>query len=149
MKEFLFNLIRKHKYEISVYTADIFERRCQEEIIRSDEDNSSFVYLEFDFEELRKEIPEEDRFILFWETFLNAIGSSRRASDVIGFLENDAGIGMLLLDSKMDGWNRVRGRIEQKAEVLGFAKMHEVLENLVRPILYPTSIQNQMAETAG
>ena len=51
-------MIRKHKYSISIYTEEIFERRCQEEIIRSDEDNSSFVYLEFDFESLKKERQE-------------------------------------------------------------------------------------------
>ena len=50
MKEYLFNLIKKHQYNISIYTEDIFERRCQEEIIRSDEDNSSFLYIELDFE---------------------------------------------------------------------------------------------------
>ena len=70
MKELLYNLIRKHKYNISIYTEEIFERRCQEEIIRSDEDNSSFVYLEFDFEALRKEMPDEGEFNQFWNSFL-------------------------------------------------------------------------------
>ena len=65
MKELLYNLIRKHKYNISIYTEEIFERRCQEEIIRSDEDDSSFVYLEFDFEALKKELPDEGDFTQF------------------------------------------------------------------------------------
>ena len=54
MKQELFKLIRKHHLNISIYTAEIFERRCQEEIIRSDEDQSSFIYLEFEFDEIKK-----------------------------------------------------------------------------------------------
>ena len=57
MKQELFKLIRKHHFNISIYTSEIFERRCQEEIIRSDEDKSSFVYIEFDFSSIRKILP--------------------------------------------------------------------------------------------
>ena len=72
MKELLYNLIRKHKYSISIYTEEIFERRCQEEIIRSDEDNSSFVYLEFDFESLKKELPDMP-VVMYDERFTSTI----------------------------------------------------------------------------
>ena len=68
MKEDLFNLIKKHQYNISIYTEDIFERRCQEEIIRSDEDNSSFVYIEFDFESIDKILGNETNSQHFWNT---------------------------------------------------------------------------------
>lgn len=149
MKEFLYNLIRKHKYEISIYTAEIFERRCQEEIIRSDEDNSSFVYLEFDFNGLRKLIPNEENYNTFWDITFAALNKGRRVSDIVGFLENDSGIGMLLLDSKLDGWNRVRGRIQQMANVRGFPDMDKILDAMVKPILYPTCIQNLAQATAS
>ena len=66
MKQELFKLIRKHHFNISIYTEEIFERRCQEEIIRSDEDQSSFVYLEFDFGAIRKILQSEDANIQFW-----------------------------------------------------------------------------------
>ena len=141
MKEQLFNLIRKHKYNISIYTEEIFERRCQEEIIRSDEDNSSFVYLEFDFEILQKEMPDIDTQLQFWDVFFAALNNSSRGSDIIGFLEHESGIGMLLLDSKLDGWNRVKGRIEQKGSVLGFPGVKDILDKTIRPILYPACIQ--------
>ena len=143
MKTFLFNLIRKRKYDISIYTEEIFERRCQEEIIRSDEDNSYFVYLEFDFEALRKVIPEEDEFNQFWDVFFAALSKGGRSSDIIGFLENEAGIGLLLLDSRIEGWTRVKGRIDQMAIVLDFKKdMMSILNKVVKPILYPACIQN-------
>ncbi len=142
MKEFLYNLIRKHKYNISIYTEEIFERRCQEEIIRSDEDNSSFVYLEFDFETLRKELPDEDKFNQFWKALFSVLNSGSRGSDIIGFLEHESGIGMLLLDSKLDGWLRVKGRIEQKADADNNGKIKAILDNVIKPILYPACIQN-------
>ena len=150
MKELLFNLIRKHKYNISIYTEEIFERRCQEEIIRSDEDNSSFVYLEFDFETLKKELPDEGDFNKFWNSFFSVLSSGSRGSDIIGFLENGSGIGMLLLDSKLDGWQRIKGRIEQKVDADNNGKIKAILDKIVKPILYPACIQNMPApETAA
>lgn len=140
MKELLYNLIRKHKYSISIYTEDIFERRCQEEIIRSDEDNSSFVYLEFDFETLKKELPDEGEFTQFWNSLFAVLSSGSRGSDIVGFLEHESGLGMLLLDSKLDGWQRVMGRIEQKTD--NSVKIKAVLEKVIKPILYPACIQN-------
>ena len=143
MKELLYNLIRKHKYSISIYTEEIFERRCQEEIIRSDEDNSSFVYLEFDFESLKKELPDEDVFMQFWDSLFAVLSSGSRGSDIVGFLEHESGLGMLLLDSKLDGWQRVKGRIEQKTDNNG--KVKAILDKVVKPILYPACIQNMPA----
>jgi hypothetical protein len=143
MKELLFNLIRKHKYNISIYTEDIFERRCQEEIIRSDEDNSSFVYLEMDFQLLQKEISDVDMQAQFWNVFFAALNNNSRGSDILGFLEHESGIGMLLLDSKLEGWNRVKGRIEQKARVMGFSNIKEIINKTVKPILYPACIQTK------
>ena len=143
MKEFLFNLIRKRKYEISIYTEEIFERRCQEEIIRSDEDDSSFVYLEFDFDTLRGVMRDSAVFNHFWDIFLATMSKNGRSSDIIGFLEHNTGLGLLLLDSKVDGWNRLKGRIEQMAIVYSFkGDMLEILDQSIRPILYPACIQN-------
>lgn len=141
MKELLFNLIRKHKYNISIYTEEIFERRCQEEIIRSDEDNSSFVYLEFDFETLEKELADEASVTQFWNSFFSVLNSGSRGSDIVGFLEHESGLGMLLLDSKLDGWERIKGRIEQKTSS-NLDKVKEVLDKTIKPILYPACIQN-------
>ena len=143
MKELLFNLIRKHKYNISIYTEDIFERRCQEEIIRSDEDNSSFVYLEMDFQLLQKEISDVDTQAQFWNVLFAALNNNSRGSDILGFLEHESGIGMLLLDSKLEGWNRVKGRIEQMGSVLNFPSVKNILDKVVKPILYPACIQTK------
>ena len=133
MKELLFN--------ISIYTEEIFERRCQEEIIRSDEDNSSFVYLEFDFETLKNELADEASFIQFWNSFFSVLNSGSRGSDIVGFLEHESGLGMLLLDSKLDGWERIKGRIEQKTSS-NLDKIKDVLDKTIKPILYPACIQN-------
>lgn len=143
MKEFLFNLIRKRKYDISIYTEEIFERRCQEEIIRSDEDKSSFVYLEFDFKTIKEMLKTDEQNEIFWEVFLESLTKNSRGSDIIGFLENNSGLGMLLLDSKLEGWNRVRGRIEQIAQRREFSAISLILPNAVRPIVYPACIQDE------
>lgn len=140
MKQELFKLIRKHHFNISIYTAEIFERRCQEEIIRSDEDQSSFVYLEFDFEEIKKVAQSDEDSLRFLEVMLTALNRNNRGSDILGFLENDSGLGMLLLDSKIEGWIRVRGRILQCANSEGFSKAGNIIASVVKPIVYPTCI---------
>ena len=141
MKELLFNLIRKHKYDISIYTEEIFERRCQEEIIRSDEDNNSFVYLEFNFDQIKKLLPSDSSVTRFWEVFLATFSKNTRSSDILGFLENGSGIGVLLLDSKIEGWYRVKGRLEQTAKVMNYTDADIILNNEIKPILYPACIQ--------
>lgn len=143
MKETLFEIIRKCRFNISIYTAEIFERRCQEEIIRSDEDKSSFVYLEFDFKTIREMLKTDEQNEIFWEVFLESLTKNSRGSDIIGFLENNSGLGMLLLDSKLEGWNRVRGRIEQIAQRREFSAISLILPNAVRPIVYPACIQDE------
>ena len=148
MKETLFEIIRKCRFNISIYTAEIFERRCQEEIIRSDEDKSSFVYLEFDFKTIKEMFKTDEQNELFWEIFLESLTKNSRGSDIIGFLENNSGLGMLLLDSKIEGWNRVRGRIEQIAMKREFGAISLILPNAVRPIVYPACIQEPTAATA-
>ena len=140
MKQELFKLIRKHHFNISIYTAEIFERRCQEEIIRSDEDQSSFVYLEFNFDEIKKVAQSDEDSLRFLEVMLTALNRNNRGSDILGFLENDSGLGMLLLDSKIEGWIRVRGRILQCANSEGFSKATNIIASVVKPIVYPTCI---------
>lgn len=142
MKETLFNLIRKGKYNISIYTEEIFERRCQEEIIRSDEDDSSFVFIELDFETIQKKMGGEENALKFWSIVLASLHKSNRGSDIIGFLEHESGIGMLLLDSKIEGWERVKGRILQMASTQGFEEASSYLNETVRPILYPACIRS-------
>jgi len=148
MKDYLFNLIKKHQYNISIYTEDIFERRCQEEIIRSDEDNSSFVYIEFDFNSIDNILGNKINSQQFWNIFLETLSQNKRGNDVLGFLEHENGIGLLLLDSKLDGWTRLAGRFTRIASEHHFTIMNLVLEKNVKPIVYPSCIQDIQAQQA-
>jgi hypothetical protein len=149
MKEDLFNLIKKHQYNISIYTEDIFERRCQEEIIRSDEDKSSFVYIEFDFDSIDNTLGNESNSQLFWNIFLETLSKNKRGNDILGFLEHESGIGLLLLDSKIDGWTRLIGRFIRTASKHNFDIMNLVFEKNVKPIVYPSCIQDIQAQQAA
>ena len=149
MKEYLFNLIKKHQYNISIYTEDIFERRCQEEIIRSDEDKSFFVYIEFDFESINTTLGNESNSQQFWNIFMETLSKNKRGNDILGFLEHESGIGLLLLDSKLDGWMRLIGRLKRTANAQSFEIISLVLDKNVKPIVYPSCIQDiQTQQTA-
>ena len=142
MKEALFNLIRKRHIKIYIYTEEIFERRCQEEIIRSDEEHSSFVYIEFDFDDIRAKLGSEELNSSFWDVVISTISKSNRGSDIVGFLEKESGIGLLLLDSKEEGWKRVKGRILQTAKENNISGIQDVLDAIIKPIVYPACIQD-------
>lgn len=142
LKKSLFNLIRKYHHNISIYPAEIFERRCQEEIIRSDEDKTSFVYLEFDFQSILSALQTPENEEIFWRVFFSALEKNRRGSDILGFLENDTGLGFLLLDSKIEGWLRIKGRVEQAAKEFNFNLVPSILTNSISPIVYPTCVQD-------
>ena len=149
MKEYLFNLIKKHQYNISIYTEDMFERRCQEEIIRSDEDKSSFVYIEFDFDSINATLGNESNSQQFWNIFMETLSKNKRGNDILGFLEHESGIGLLLLDSKLDGWTRLAGRFMRTASAQNFEIISLVLDKNVKPIVYPSCIQDiQTQQTA-
>jgi hypothetical protein len=78
----------------------------------------------------------------FWDIFLAAMSKNGRSSDIIGFLENESGLGLLLLDSKVEGWTRLKGRIAQMALVHSFEDdMLAILNETIKPILYPACIQ--------
>ena len=72
-----------------------------------------------------------------------ALSKNNRGSDIIGFLEQESGIGMLLLDSKLPGWERVKGRIEQTSREQGYRVFTPILNNIIKPIVYPACIQQK------
>ena len=49
---------------------------------------------------------------------------------------------MLLLDSKIEGWIRVRGRILQTADSMGFNSAASLISATVKPIVYPACIND-------
>ena len=113
--KFFQECIKKQKYGIVIYPNDLFELRVQEEMIRADEYKSYFVYAEMDFRAIRDALPndEEEK---FWKAVLKSFATKGRGSDVIGFLENDNGIGLIMLDSRIDGWRRLVGRCKEFAK---------------------------------
>jgi hypothetical protein len=107
------------------------------------------VYIEFDFESIDKILGNETNSQHFWNIFLETLSKNRRGSDILGLLEHESGIGLLLLDSKIDGWSRLSGRFKQTSGAHHFEIMDLVLDKNVRPIVYPACIQdiNKAQET--
>ena len=73
---------------------------------------------------------------------METLSKNKRGDDVLGFLEHDSGIGLLLLDSKLEGWTRLIGRFKQTATSQNFEIIDLVLNTNVKPIVYPACIQD-------
>lgn len=112
ISEYLLDCIKKQKYELVIYPNDLFDLRIQEEMIRADEDKSFFVYAEFLFEQIQQTLPPDEE-KKFWKSFAKCLSSQGRGSDVVGLLGNGKGVGIILVDSKMDGWARLAGRLRE------------------------------------
>ncbi len=104
--------VKKQKNSVVIYPNDLFDQRIQEEMIRTDEYKSYFVYAEIYFDAIRKALPS-DQEGKFWDAVFKSFATKGRGSDIIGMCENDEGIGIIMLDSKMDGWLRLVGRIKE------------------------------------
>ncbi len=52
----------------------------------------------------------------------------------------------MLLDSKLDGWIRLIGRFNRTASKHNFDIINLVLEKNVKPIVYPSCIQDIQAQ---
>lgn len=141
IKNIILNGIKSHKYDLIIYPAEFFELRTQEEIVRSDEYDSSFVYVEMDFEKIRKTLQNETEEIAFWEAALRSMAIKKRGSDVLGFSQDDAGIGLLLLDSKMEGWIRLQGRISEFCR-LTIGNVSATLAKGTKAFVYPSCLKD-------
>ena len=134
ISDFFQNWIKKQKYGIVVYPNALFDLRIQEEMIRADEYKSYFVYVELDFAAIGKTLtPAEE--LEFWKAVLRSLATKGRGSDVFGLLENGNGLGIVLLDAKMDGWLRLEGRIREFAKdtVADIAKPLQTIKAFVYP----------------
>ncbi len=146
ISKFFQDCIKKQKYGIVIYPNDLFELRVQEEMIRADGYRSFFVYVEMDFLAIRDTLPQDEE-EKFWKAVFRGFATKGRGSDVVGFLENESGIGLIMLDSKMDGWRRLAGRFKE------FAK--DSVTDIQRPLdtvkafVYPPYIEDSAAKAPG
>ena len=140
ISEQLKNFIKKQKSRIVVYPNDLFEQRVQEEMIRADEYKSFFVYVELDFAAIRKNL-FKDQEEKFWDAFFKSLASKGRGSDVLGLLEKNSGFGLIMLDSKMEGWTRLLGRIRE----FGKNSVNEMNKPLstIKAFVYPAYIEQE------
>jgi hypothetical protein len=144
MKKIIFNGIKNHKYDLIMYPAEFFELRIQEEIVRTDEYKSSFVYVEMDFKKIKTSLRDDEDELAFWEAALRSMAIKKRGSDVLGFLQDDAGVGLLLLDSKMEGWIRLQSRISEFCR-LTIGDISSTIQKGTRVFVYPACIKDYVA----
>lgn len=141
--EFFHSYIKKQKNGVVLYPNDLFDQRVQEEMIRADEYKSYFVYAEIDFDSIRNALPQ-DQEEKFWEAVFKSFATKGRGSDVLGILENESGVGIIMLDSKMDGWDRLVGRIKEftKNSINDIGKPL----NTIKAFVYPAYIDSEIPE---
>lgn len=142
ISRFFQDCIRKQKYGLAIYPSDLFDLRIQEEMIRADEHRSYFVYAEMFFSAVKDALVENEE-EAFWDAVLRAFATNGRGSDVMGLLENESGIGIILHDSQMVGWNRLLGRFREFAKN-SIADVEKPL-GTAKALVYPMHINAQVS----
>jgi len=150
ISEFFQSSVKKQKNGVFIYPNDLFDLRIQEEMIRADEYKSYFVYAEIDFTAIRNALPNEQEG-KFWDAVLKTFATKGRGSDIVGMLENDEGIGIIMLDSKMDGWHRLLGRIKEfsKDSISNIEKPLSSIKAFVYPAYLDTESPTKVQETVA
>ena len=112
--DIIHQLLHKFKFEYYIYESNMFERRVAEEKLRADAYSLGFVYFEIYFANLIKEGTHEEITKKIWKVILRVLADFVRGSDVKGFLKDNIGIGVLLLDSQEGAIQRISKRIETR-----------------------------------
>ena len=141
MWEYFIHLAKKKSFLKMIYPANIFERRIQEEIVRTDNSNYFFVYTEFDFENLKPFFKTKEDSELFVRTLLNCLINDIRSSDAIGFLPKERGVGVLMPESSNNAFDRIvhafANKIPERKDLCS------VLKEKVNPIIYPLCLSEK------
>jgi hypothetical protein len=116
-------ILQKSKNKVFIYAWEYFTRRIHDELTRSVQDESPFLYVEINFDVIQKELPLSETQALFWKAFFDMLSEQKRSSDICGFLKNNEGIAFLFLDSitnnrdENHAWNRFCAQIETKTSL--------------------------------
>lgn len=141
--EYIAEQLQRYSSDYFIYPWSLFELRLQEEMIRTDRSGSPFYYVEFHFSCLPDIWPDSADVKRFASLLLQVAVNSARGSDIKGLLENDRGLGLVLLDSGVEGWNVFRQRLDalltkEAPEML--TKLEQWESTLVR-FAYPEGIR--------
>ncbi len=141
--EYIAEQLQRYSSDYFIYPWSLFELRLQEEMIRSDRSGSPFYYVEFHFSRLPDIWPDSSDVKRFSSLLLQVAVNSARGSDIKGLLENDRGLGLVLLDSGVEGWHVFRQRLDalltkEAPEML--SKLEQWESTLVR-FAYPEGIR--------
>jgi hypothetical protein len=109
--DYLAEHLQRYSTEYFIYPWNLFELRLQEEMIRSDRSESPFYFVEFPFLALSEAWGQPNHAQSFFELLLSTITNNARGSDIKGYLENERGIGLVLLDSGPEGWQKIIVRL--------------------------------------
>lgn len=136
-------LAMKFSHELFFYPWQFFELRIQEEMVRADRNGRIFGYWEIRYhdvcEYLTQNISEDNG----WMEILFCLTQSVRGSDIKGFLEGQAGLGVVLLDTNRAGVLDCRRRFFdylKDQDVLN-VKDEKTANQLLRITVYPEDAQ--------
>jgi len=114
MVEDIESLLHEFRHELFLYPWEIFELRIQEEMVRADRTGSGFGYMEIGFAVLRHMIHADIPDKVLWRFLIQYVAETLRGSDIKGFLADNSGIGVVLLDSGNIGAEDCRTRFFEK-----------------------------------
>ncbi|NLB62515.1 MAG: hypothetical protein GX801_00210 [Fibrobacter sp.] len=129
-------------HELFIYPWEMFEQRIQEEMIRSDRTGSYFAYVELHFENMEKHkyhFVEQNH---FWGRIFEHLTRFFRGSDIMGYIEDSAGLGVVLLDVKKAGAELGGNRILESLKEVGWVAEELELQDFLKITMYPDALSS-------
>jgi hypothetical protein len=128
--EYIESILSELSHELFLYPWEFFELRIQEEMVRADRSGIGFGYMEIHFDAMRKALKPEVNERTLWQSIFTVISESMRGSDVKGHIAGDGGIGLVFLDSTMQGVIEFRERLWVTLVEQGLVLPGQVPDNL-------------------
>jgi hypothetical protein len=129
-------------HELFIYPWEMFEQRIQEEMIRSDRSGSYFAYVEMHFANMEKHKFHFVESQHFWERIFKHMTQFFRGSDIMGYIEDSAGLGVVLLDVQKNGADLGGNRILESLKEVGWIPEPLELQDFLKITMYPDVIAN-------
>lgn len=135
-EELVKKMIEKQHYDAFFYPPEIFASRVHEEKYRAHELSTSFCYVELQYDTFTSEDASDDLVAKTWTLLLQVLPKCLRGSDVRGYLADQKGIGIILLDCAETSIQTFFKRIRQNLAEQGLDITLNHNPELVKPCYF-------------
>lgn len=118
------SLLSHHDIGNTVFPADLFQERLKEELLRTNRTQQPFLYIKIQtrYFDLFGFVKPNTQFLRAWKIAVLTLMAQTKLTDIIGYLQEGHGLGVILLNSDISMLNKLRKQILRNIYAAGLLK---------------------------